>query len=162
MCSFQLHFMWYTVKEEKISKRRQIYCGSTMVTIQRINRKKRAPYPVLSQRGRESVMAVEQWKNENNRDLPFFRGERITVDSPAVLSTVMTWGTVIFSGEGCERGKVQRAHGFPAPHCFPDNLSSPEKMLIYEGILDWQLVSDRGWVCPNCWTTTGNNVWRLR
>lgn len=103
---------------------------------------------------RKGVMAVEEWKNENNRDLSFFRDEGITnspcstdtLDPPLPLHAVICGDDVrnsrLSRGSVRERGKVLWAWGFPAPHCLSDNLSLPEKKLIYEGMLEWQKMRD--------------------
>lgn len=62
---------------------------------------------------RKGVMAAEEWKNENNRDLSFFRDGGITnspcstdtLDPPVPLSGVMTWRTAGSSSEGCVKGE---------------------------------------------------------
>lgn len=93
-----------------------------------IRTKKNSPYPFQSE-SRKGVIAAEEWQNENNGDLPFFRDEGITNShrsadpldppTPALLSVVMTWEPAVSLGEVCVwKGKGPLSWGFScSPLC---------------------------------------------
>ena len=62
------------------------------------NKKQKISTTSCSKRARKGVMAVEEWRNENNRELSFFRDEGIT-NSP------------------CSTDTLDPRHPHPPPHC---------------------------------------------
>lgn len=103
---------------------------------------------------RKGVMAAEEWKNENNRDLSFFGDEGITNSPcspdaldpspplPVPLSAVMTWGPAGSFGEVCAKGERSSAPGFS---CYPlspwQSVLTGEKKLIYVRVTEHEWLS---------------------
>lgn len=67
----------------------------------------------------EAVSLQGWWNNNGTRTLD-------PAPAPALIRGDDVRGRRLSRGSARERGKVLRAWGFPAPHCLPDNLSSPE------------------------------------
>lgn len=87
-----------------------------------ITTEKNRAYPFSRSRCSGGVKEWKQW------GAVILQGTR-TLDpasAPALIRGDDVRGRWLSRGSARERGKVLWAWGFPAPHCLPDNLSSPE------------------------------------